>query len=124
MERTAACHPADIHARLTERHAAFHTARSLKLLLLHGKMLVKFIKILDSFFWIGCFGGDPLIFHKSCRFSHNYLTIRPDKITKVSFSRLAAPFVPDLFRLYIGIKCFDLRLLRAQPFFLHLYDSL
>ena len=48
VKRTASSHAGDRHPGLTERHAALHASCPLLLLFLHRKMLMKFIKMLDS----------------------------------------------------------------------------
>ena len=70
MQRTATCHPADCHARLAERNAAFHTPRTLKLLLFLRQIFMKFIEMLNTLLRLLCSADFSLIFHKTGRFSH------------------------------------------------------
>ena len=79
VQRAAGGHSRDHLAVLAERDAAFHAARALKLLLFQGEVLMKFIEMSDPL--LRSFGKArfSLIFHKSCGFSHIFLTFLPLK---------------------------------------------
>ena len=98
--------PHDLHARLAERHAAVHAARALHLLPLLRQRNVELIKVFDPLLRRNRRGSSSLSYSIN---PVGFPIFYPSRISFTPCSLIA-----------ICIKCFNLCLLTAQTFLLHL----
>ena len=70
MQRAAARHASEHHARLAERNTAVHASGPLLLLLLEREMFMELIPVFDAFLRVLRNRIDPVIFQKSRRLPH------------------------------------------------------